>query len=77
MRVDDESRVAQAGDWLDWRDPDGLEDPAPVTFLGGLNDLPAGTHGYFTVDLSAGDYAFIAEIPDPVAAGFVLPFTID
>ena len=77
MRVDDAESVAQASAWLDWRAPNGLEDPSPVTFLGGLNDLPAGTHGYFSVDLAPGDYAFIAEMPDPAAAGFVLPVTIE
>jgi hypothetical protein len=76
MRVDDENSIAKADAWLDWRTPDGLEDPSPVTFLGGINDLPAGAHGYFTVDLEPGDYAFIAEIPGPQAAGFVLPFTV-
>lgn len=77
MRVEDETSIARAGAWLDWRTPDGLEDPAPVDFLGGLNDLPAGAHGYVTVDLPPGDYAFIAEVPDPVATGFVLPFTVE
>ena len=77
LRVDDEASIAQAGAWLDWRTPDGLEDPAPVEFLGGLNDLPAGAHGYFTVDLAPGEYAFIAEIPDPQGAGFVLPVSIE
>jgi len=77
MRVEDASSIAQASAWMDWRTPDGLEDPAPVTFLGGLNDLPAGAHGYFTVDLAPGDYAFIAEMPDPLSAGFVLPFSVD
>ncbi len=77
MRVDDETSIARAGAWLDWRTPDGLEDPAPVEFLGGLNDLPAGTHGYFTVDLAPGEYAFIAEMPDPQGAGFVLPVSIE
>jgi hypothetical protein len=76
MRVDDENSIARADAWLDWRSPDGLEDPSPVAFLGGINDLPAGTHGYFTVDLEPGDYAFIAEMPGPQAAGFVLPFTV-
>jgi uncharacterized cupredoxin-like copper-binding protein len=47
-----------------------------VTFIGGLNDMPAGAHGYFTVDLEPGDYAFIAEMPGPQAAGFVLPVTV-
>jgi len=77
MRVDDEESIARADAWLDWRTRDGLEDPSPVTFLGGINDLPAGAHGYFTVDLAPGDYAFIAEIPSPAESGFVLPFTVE
>jgi hypothetical protein len=76
MRVDNPESIALADAWMDWRLPDGLEDPAPVTFLGGINDLPAGSHGYFTVDLEPGDYAFIAEMPGPEAAGFVLPFAV-
>jgi hypothetical protein len=75
--VNDADSIEQAAAWLDWRTPDGLEDPAPVPFLGGLNDLPAGAHGYFTVVLEAGDYAFIAEMPNPQAGGFVLPVTVD
>jgi len=77
MRADDADSIAQADAWLDWRTKNGLEDPSPVTFLGGVNDLPAGKHAYFTVDLEPGDYAFIAEMPGPRAAGFVLPFSID
>lgn len=76
MRVDDAESIARADAWMDWRSKDGLEDPSPVVFLGGINDLPAGSHGYFTVDLAPGDYAFIAEVPGPQAAGFVLPFTV-
>ena len=76
MRVEDSESIARADAWMDWRTADGLEDPSPVTFLGGINDLPAGSHGYFTVDLEPGDYAFIAEMPSPEAAGFVLPFTV-
>lgn len=76
MRVDGPDSIAAADAWMDWRTPDGLEDPAPVEFVGGINDMPAGRYGYFTVNLEPGDYAFIAEIPGPKAAGFVLPFTI-
>jgi hypothetical protein len=76
MRVDSEDSISLAAAWLDWRDPQGLEDPSPVTFLGGVNDLPAGSHGYFTVDLEPGDYALIAEVPQPDASGFVLPFSV-
>ncbi len=76
MRVDGADDIARADGWFDWRLPAGLEDPAPVTLLGGLNDLAAGEHGYITVDLDAGDYALIAEVPAPAAAGLVLPFSV-
>jgi hypothetical protein len=76
MVVDNEESIAAADGWLDWRTKNGLEDPGPVTFLGGINDLPAGSRGYFTVDLEPGDYAFIAEIPGPQAAGFALPVSV-
>ncbi len=51
--------------WMDWSDPKGLITPVPngVTFLGGVNDMPAGSTGYFTVDLKPGKYAFISEVP--------------
>jgi len=77
MRVDDEGSIPKTSAWMDWRTKDGLEDPGPAVFLGGINDLPEGSHGYFTVDLVPGDYAFIAEVPDPGATGFVLPFSVD
>jgi len=76
MRVDDEQSIARVDGWMDWRTPDGLQDPAPAVFLGGINDLPAVSRGYFTVDLEPGNYAFIAEMPGPIAAGFVLPFSV-
>jgi hypothetical protein len=76
MRVENEESIGLADSWLDWRTKEGLEDPSPVVFLGGLNDMPAGSHGYFTVDLQPGDYAFIAEVPNPAANGFVLRFTV-
>jgi hypothetical protein len=77
MRVENDQSIALADAWLDWRTSDGLEDPSPVTFLGGINDMPAESHGYFTVDLEPGDYALIAEIPNSQTAGFVLPFTLE
>ncbi|MFV8816868.1 hypothetical protein [Haliea sp. E17] len=77
IRVASAVDTALADAWMDWRTQDGLQDPAPVEFLGGLQDLPAGSHGYFTVDLAPGRYAFIAEMPAPLAAGFVLPFSVE
>ncbi len=68
--------IARASAWVVWRTPTDLQDPNPGEFIGGINDLPAGAHGYFTVELAPGDYAFIAEMPDPLTAGFVKGFTI-
>ncbi|MEJ2258201.1 MAG: hypothetical protein P8X98_14650, partial [Woeseiaceae bacterium] len=67
---------AEVNAWMDRRTANGLEDPYPAVFLGGINDLPAGSHGYFTVELVPGDYAFVAEMPDPRGSGFVLPFSV-
>ena len=76
MRVEDERTIAAVDAWFDWRTENGLEDPPPAEFLGGVNDLPAGAHGYFTVELEPGDYAFVAEVPNPLSAGFVLPVSV-
>ncbi|GAA4809623.1 hypothetical protein [Litoribaculum gwangyangense] len=52
--------------WMDWSDPKGLITPVPsgVTFLGGVNDMPAGSKGYFYANLEPGKYAFISEVPN-------------
>lgn len=51
--------------WMDWRDPKGLIAPAPegFIFLGGVNDMPEGSKGYFTANLESGKYALISEVP--------------
>lgn len=52
--------------WMDWSDPKGLITPVPngATFLGGVNDMPAGSIGYFSADLKPGKYALISEVPN-------------
>ena len=76
VRLNTSDDLAMAGAWLDWREPDGLETPAPVTFLGGINDMSAGKHGYIHLDLEPGNYALIGEVPKPQTSGFTLPFTV-
>lgn len=63
--------------WMDWRGPEGLNTPAPVRFLGGSNEMPAGAVGYFTVDLTPGRYAWVAEVPEPNRKGMLRYFTVD
>ncbi len=47
--------------WMDWMNVPGLRVPAPATFMGGVQEMPAGRTAYFTVDLSPGGYAWISE----------------
>jgi hypothetical protein len=62
--------------WMDWTQPTGLEVPAPAEFLGGVNEMPAGSTGYLTVDLDPGQYAWIAEVPKPREKGMLKTFTV-
>jgi hypothetical protein len=62
--------------WMDWTQPNGLQVPAPVEFLGGLEEMPAGETGYFTVTLEPGRYAWIAEVPHSDKKGMLKTFTV-
>ena len=62
--------------WMDWTQPAGLQTPAPVEFLGGLEEMPAGSTGYFTMTLDPGRYAFIAEVPNADTKGLMKEFTV-
>jgi hypothetical protein len=61
---------------MDWRQPGGLQTPAPARFVGGLQEMPAGSTGYFTVELEPGRYAWIAEVAEPQNKGMLLTFTV-
>ena len=65
VKLDDDANEAALEAWMDWSDPKGLITPVPngVTFLGGVNDMTAGSTGYFYADLKPGKYAFISEVP--------------
>lgn len=74
--IDDELDLERLEGWMDWRAPDGLQTPAPARFLGGINEMPAGTTGYFTVALAPGRYAWISEVPGSAEKGMFVEFTI-
>lgn len=65
--------------WMDWSNPKGLITPVPngITFLGGVNDMPAGNTGYFFVDLKPGKYAFISEVPHSKSKGLFKVFEVN
>lgn len=75
-RIDDVDIDTLAA-WMDWTRPHGLETPAPATFLGGLNEMPAGETGYFTVTLEPGRYALVAEVPGSEEKGMLRTFTVE
>ncbi|WP_414829676.1 hypothetical protein [Alteromonas sp. H39] len=72
-RLEDTTNVDDVYHWMDWTNVGGLRAPAPVTFLGGLEHMRAGNHGYVTVDLSPGKYMWISEIN---ASTINLPFVV-
>lgn len=61
-RMDDEVDMDELVFWMDWSNVGGLRAPAPVEFLGGVEHMNAGNHGYMTVDLEPGRYLWISEI---------------
>ena len=64
--------------WLNWMNPDGLKTPAPegFTFLGGMNNLPGGSYGFFEADLVPGNYVLISEVPEANEKGLLYKFSI-
>ena len=66
VKLHDNADLERLENWMNWADPKGLIEPAPndITFLGGVNDMPAGNKGYFTATLVPGKYALISEVPN-------------
>lgn len=73
VRLDNEDSLDKAIEWMDW--VDAMYAPAPVTFLGGVEDMPAGNTAYVNVDLEPGDYAWISELYSD--RGVVNTFSVD
>ena len=76
VRLEDGTDVEALAAWMDWRQPAGLETPAPATFVGGINEMPAGETAYFTVTLEPGRYAWVSEVPDADEKGMLKTFVV-
>ena len=77
-RLSDDTDLDALGAWMNALDPAGFISPgAPAEFVGGIEDMPAGTTAYFTVELTPGRYTWIAEVPDPAAKGMLRTFTVE
>lgn len=78
VKLDDTANLEALEAWMDWSDPNGLITPVPngVTFLGGVNDMPAESTGYFHADLKPGKYAFISEVPKANSKNLLKTFEV-
>jgi hypothetical protein len=70
VKIEDEADVDAVNHWMNWVDVDGLNTPAPATFLGGVQEMPTGSTAYVTFRLEPGQtYGIVAEIPNPLSRG--------
>ncbi|NOQ92679.1 MAG: hypothetical protein GQ552_08190 [Flavobacteriaceae bacterium] len=78
VKLDKDADIEILEKWMNWADPKGLISPAPkgFTFLGGVNDMPAGSAGYFTVTLEPGNYVLISEVPNAINKNMLKTFTV-
>ncbi len=60
-RLDSAVPILELARWMDWMELDGLAEPSPAVFLGGVHEMPAGQTGYFEVELAPGNYALVTE----------------
>ncbi len=60
-RLEPDTNVKELIQWMNFFDVEGLRNPNPSTFLGGMHLLPVGETGYFTIDLKPGRYLFVSE----------------
>jgi hypothetical protein len=71
------SNLDEIINWMDWRQPSGLQTPAPQgEFLGGINELPAGETGYLSLNLEPGSYVWISEVPNADEKGLLIEFEV-
>ncbi|HEX2167452.1 MAG TPA: hypothetical protein VHG09_09510, partial [Longimicrobiales bacterium] len=75
---DDPALLDELADWMDWRAKGSLSFRAPegAEFIGGSMEMGAGGTAYYTVNLTPGDYAWIAEVPDPASKNMLKTFSV-
>jgi len=78
VKLDDSASLEELESWMNWVDPKGLIDPSPtgITFIGGVNNMPAGSKGYFTVVMEPGNYVLISEVPNALSKNMLKTFTV-
>ncbi len=74
----DPALLDDLGYWINWANIDGLVDTSPMgtTFLGGAMEMTEGSTAYISVVLKPGEYAWIAEVPNPDEEGMLKTFSV-
>jgi len=74
----DHNLLTDVAEWMDWRTPGSLVNRGPegVQFLGGSMEMIAGGKAYFHVDIVPGEYAWIAEVPNPEEKNMIYRFKV-
>jgi hypothetical protein len=78
VRYTSESDLKTLNDWMNWVGVNSFISPSPknIEFLGGVQEMPAGSTAYFTANLTPGKYALVAEVPDPASKNLLKTFSI-
>jgi len=78
VKIDEQANLKELENWMNWADPKGLIEPAPkgFTFMGGVNDMPEGTIGFFSATMEPGNYALISEVPNALSKNMLKTFVI-
>jgi len=78
VKMDEHTNLNELENWMNWADPKGLIEPAPkgFTFMGGVNDMPEGSIGFFSATLEPGNYALISEVPNSLSKNLLKTFVI-
>ena len=78
VKIEHDSLIPSLNNWLNTIDFMAFRTPEPegLLFLGGVEDLPTGSTGYFEVDLEKGNYVLISEIPNAVERKMIKRFSV-
>jgi hypothetical protein len=81
IRLDEGTDVEDVNGWMNWAAPDQFisDGDEPAMFLGGVSDIWTADlprTGYLHMILRPGDYAWVAEVPDPASKGLLAAFSV-
>lgn len=78
VKLSENTNLEELEQWMNWANPKGLMTPSPagVDFMGGMQEMPAGNAGYFTANLSKGNYALISEVPSAKSKNMLKTFEV-